>query len=95
MGFIPGFEPFAFAGVQGRELMHNVITLRLNRALRQSIIRLNLHFFKWVTARTDQVPPKAMITGCLSVEVTDSLIKSWTESTGETIPIPSLSAQTL
>lgn len=36
MGSIPGFEPFAFAGSQGRKLVHDVITLRLNRALRES-----------------------------------------------------------
>ena len=32
MGDIPGFEPFRFAG-DYRDLMHTVITKRLNRAL--------------------------------------------------------------
>ncbi|KUL83712.1 hypothetical protein ZTR_07519 [Talaromyces verruculosus] len=32
MGYIPGFEPFAFAGTH-RNLLHDVITSRLNRAL--------------------------------------------------------------
>lgn len=35
MGDIPGFEPFSFAGTH-RELMHTVITKRLNRTLRKS-----------------------------------------------------------
>lgn len=34
MGFIPGLEPFAFAGTH-RKLMYDVITSRLNRALRK------------------------------------------------------------
>lgn len=34
MGDLPGFEPFSFAG-DHRDLMHTVITKKLNRALRK------------------------------------------------------------
>ncbi|KAI1840683.1 hypothetical protein JX266_013090 [Neoarthrinium moseri] len=42
MGFIPGMEAFAFAGTH-RQLMHDVITKRLNRALRGSPLTLYWH----------------------------------------------------
>ncbi|KAI1868379.1 hypothetical protein JX265_007202 [Neoarthrinium moseri] len=76
MGFIPGMEAFAFAGTH-RQLMHDVITKRLNRALRGSPLTLCQEYVVLMEVRS-----VARLVGALSTETSTCLKSHWGDSKG-------------
>ncbi|KAG8158154.1 hypothetical protein KVR01_011915 [Diaporthe batatas] len=71
MGNLPGFDPFSFAG-DYRELMHTVITKRLNRALprlirEQSVEITDFLMFNWTNAKEwHSIPLYQMLMGLVA-----------------------------